>query len=167
MAINPETIQKVEVVNSTAPKDEERLFLYRSAGDKVAIEAYLNENPDTKVIKLNGGEAESQEIEKVVIIQDGKSEGGKPTCIITRTVDAPHGNWKDHVTTYSYGHDRKINCAALGVYVSNDGREEGGAKINSLIERGGAQEAGLQAGDVVQFCIVIHFGSRSTDCLHY
>ena len=34
MAINPETIKQVDITNP-APENEERLFIYRNAGDKV------------------------------------------------------------------------------------------------------------------------------------
>lgn len=135
MAINPEAIKRVDVLNAENAGDEERLFLYRSAGDKIVIEGKLNENM-----------AESIIIDKMV---EAESAEGKPIRIITRTIEAPYGNWSDHATTHSFNHDRKSNCAALGVYVTSNRESAEGAYINSLIEKGGAMEAGLQAGDVV------------------
>lgn len=145
MAISPEAIKKVEVINSTNPENEERLFLYRSAGDNVTIEATLSEDGE-KVIKEveaeNAMETKEGEMERVIIIKSEDSKQGKE-CYKKITTHGP----SQHASVWVNGKD-KINCAALGVYAVTDG-ESGGAKISSLIEKGGAEAAGLLAGDIV------------------
>jgi membrane-associated protease RseP (regulator of RpoE activity) len=47
------------------------------------------------------------------------------------------------------GYNGKSNCAALGVYV-NDYSDDASCTISSLIDQGGAQEAGMQDGDVIK-----------------
>lgn len=50
---------------------------------------------------------------------------------------------------HAFAYDtRDINCAALGVYISSNGT--GGVYINSIIGASGAEEAGLQRGDVIK-----------------
>jgi hypothetical protein len=55
---------------------------------------------------------------------------------------------------FSFGRDhwaciRDINCAALGVYVSSN--DPDGVFVSSTIGESGAEEAGLQRGDVITF----------------
>lgn len=142
MAINPAMVQKVEVINENNNQNQERLFLYRNAGDNVVIEGTLEENVENEI------NAENATYERIVIINN--SEGAdKPACIQKFRTAAPHGKWDDHSVVYAYGgHDRKSNCAALGVYVNNEG-DQGGSRINSLIDQGGAQAAGLKEGDLL------------------
>ncbi len=134
MAINPEIIQKVEI-EKDAKADEERLFLFRSAGDNVVIEGSLNEN------------ASSDQIREVIIINQNGDHPEQSQCTkISRWHDGG-----DHPRAHAYvyvGGDRKSNCAALGVW-ANATEETNGARINGLIENGGAQEAGLLEGDVI------------------
>lgn len=134
MAINPETIKQVDITNP-APENEERLFIYRNAGDKVTIEGTLNENIE-KEIDDNGNE-----VEKVIIIRRGEGNGKECHKFVMHGAPMGHG-WKQ-------GFESKSNCAALGVYV-NDAGEGNGTRINSLIENGGAQAAGMLAGDVIK-----------------
>lgn len=44
--------------------------------------------------------------------------------------------------------EARINCAALGVYISSN--QGGGVYVNGIIGASGAEEAGLQRGDVIQ-----------------
>lgn len=134
MAIDPQSMQTVDVTNPDQ-QNEERLFLVRSAGDKVTIEGTLNEN--ITVREING---EGKRMEKIVIINK-KGEQGKECYTFMKTPGAEGHGWKQ-------GFESKSNCAALGVYVHNAG-DGGGSRINSLIENGGAQAAGLKAGDVI------------------
>ncbi|MDQ3015498.1 MAG: PDZ domain-containing protein [Bacteroidota bacterium] len=122
MAVNPEIIQKVEFINEQEPPEAERLFIIRSAGDNMVIEGKLDANAPS----IN----EDKNINRVIINQN---EIGKERTYYRSS----HG-----------GDDRKINCAALGVY-SNTDENMGGCRINSLIDQGGAQDAGLKPGDVI------------------
>ena len=132
MAVNPEIIQRVEVINTEGSENEERLFLFRHAGDNVVIEGTLNENINEDM----NGEGEKQ---RIIIINKDKGKGEKECYKFMRTGDG--GAW-------GYGHERKSNCAALGVYVVTDG-EKKGSRISSLIDEGGAQAAGLKEGDII------------------
>ncbi|HLF63593.1 MAG TPA: PDZ domain-containing protein [Saprospiraceae bacterium] len=50
---------------------------------------------------------------------------------------------------YAFAYDAgDINCAALGVYVSTS--QSGGVYVNSTIGSSGAEEAGLQTGDIIR-----------------
>lgn len=135
MAINPEVIQQVRIEGDLDKTKEERLFLYRSAGDNIVIEGTLNENA-----------LQDEDMEKIIItrIEDGTglTESKK---IMTVQTNGP--KYRGH--GFSHGPDHKVNCAALGVFV---GRSEDvfGARINGLIEKGGAQEAGMKSGDVIK-----------------
>ena len=133
MALNPDVIQKVEIVNAPDHADGERLFLFRSAGDKVAIEGTLNETTDDN---------------STIVIIKQTDDGSLPTevkKINTRYNHSPHSKAYAHVVVG----DKKSNCAALGVWANNAG-ETTGARINGLIEKGGAIEAGMQEGDVIR-----------------
>ena len=136
MAIDPESIQRVNVINPSK-ENEERLFLYRNAGDKVTIEGTLRENANENV---NG---EVREVEKIVIINKEQGKEGKECVkIYTHGGEAPARMWMRG------SHESKSNCAALGVYVTTS--ERGGSRINSLIENGGAQASGMKAGDIIK-----------------
>ena len=146
MAISPDAIKKVEIINSTNQEKEERLFFYRNAGENVTIEGTLNEDVD-RVIHVvdseNVKESKEGQVERVIIIN---SEGGKNAKECYKMITT-NGTSARHASVWVNGKD-KINCAALGVYAVNDGAS-GGAKISSLIEKGGAQAAGIIAGDIV------------------
>ena len=133
MAINPEIIQRVDVVKETDAPHAERLFLIRSAGDNTVIEGTLDENAPAI--------SEDENISRVIIINQNEN-GEEKTCY--KIANRGH-----HSMSYAYGGgERKSNCAALGVYVNTDATNAE-CRINALIERGGAQEAGLKPGDVI------------------
>ena len=135
MAINPEVIRKVEVVEPGDLQEKERLFLFRNAGDNVTIEGTLDENVIQTIIEENGQQ------EKIIIINKGDGEV-KKECFKFM------GNGgSGYAKAWVHGRDTKSNCAALGVYVNT--AETGGSRISSLIEKGGALAAGLQEGDVI------------------
>lgn len=134
MAINPEIMQKVEVEKLSTAGEGERLFLFRHAGDHAAVEVRLDSVPGEHVQILNPDE-------KVVIWRhsdDAQNHEYKVAKWYGKGGDLP----------WEYSEERKANCAALGVYVNSSG-DERGCYINSLIGKGGAEEAGLQAGDVI------------------
>jgi PDZ domain/Secretion system C-terminal sorting domain len=136
MAINPEVIQQVKIEGDLNATDEERLFLYRSAGDNVIVEGTLNENAN----------------------QDGHQE-----YIIINKSDDPNANMEckkistwhtcgEKPGAYAYvntGGGQKSNCAALGVYAEAQS-DNYGAQIQRLIDKGAAQEAGLLEGDIIK-----------------
>lgn len=139
MAVNPDVLQKINIEQGNQEKGE-RLFLFRSAGDKAAIEGILNENVQSKsnIEDTNG------EIETIIIIDDSKNaESGR----LFEKVHQYHDGLS-YAKVWSHGFDGKSNCAALGVYVNHDG-DEGGTRINSVINKSGAQEAGLKEGDMI------------------
>lgn len=134
MAINPETINKVDL--ATESSNGERLFLFRSAGNDVQVEGILDENIEVTV-------EEPSDNERRVVVIRSNSDGTTKTS----TYETP--GTRMFVTGFGHNSEgRKSNCAALGVYVTAD-EAAGGARINSLIESGGAQDAGLLSGDVV------------------
>ncbi len=153
MAINPETIQTMDVTTEVTSENAERLFMIRSAGDNVRIEGLLGEAEDVEIIAdnveisaLEGNE--DKEIEKIVIIRSSTGDASKSTCDVKKKYFTAYSHGSDNAMVYVNGHERKSNCAALGVLVHNAGDSKG-SLISSLIENGGAQEAGLLAGDVV------------------
>lgn len=134
MAINPDVMQKVEVEKLSNTAEGERLFMYRHAGDHTAVEVRLDSgstdnikiiHPDQKVIIVTRGD-------------DNQAHEYKISKWYSKGADMP----------WEYSEERKANCAALGVYVHSSG-DERGCYINSLIGKGGAEEAGLQPGDVI------------------
>ncbi len=142
MAINPEVLQKMNIENQANPANGERLFLFRNAGDKTAIEGTLSGDA-VKVIK--DVDPKTGNVESVTIINDNKNpKEGK----IFEKISRFHG-YPAYAEVWARGHHENSNCAALGVYVNNDDIE-GGSRINSLIDKGGAQEAGLKEGDVIK-----------------
>ena len=133
MAVNPDVLHKINIEQGEQARGE-RLFLFRSAGDNKVIEGTLSDD----VISKN------EDGETIIIINgDKKSEGRKF-----------YGNFRQfhgghpYAKVWVHGSEEKSNCAALGVYVNYDFDEEG-TRINSLIDQGGAQEAGLKEGDVI------------------
>ena len=55
---------------------------------------------------------------------------------------------KKRATTFNDIKERKINCAALGVYTGTSSKTKG-ARIIRIIENSGAQRAGLQRNDII------------------
>jgi len=141
MTINPDVLQKIDVENQIITQDGERLFLFRSAGDEKAIEGRLNENIET-YSDGNGNE-------KVIIINGNKN--GDCSKLFGK-LEMYHSGEPAQAVVWVRGHEMgdygNSNCAALGVLVNNSD-DEAGSRINSLIENGGAQAAGLQEGDVI------------------
>ncbi len=131
MAINPEVIQRVDVVTEVDAPKAERLFLFRSAGDNTVIEGVLDENAPAVEVDPN--------ISRVIIINQGEN-GQEKTCY--KMMNRGH-----HAMAYGGG-EQKSNCAALGVYVNTD-ETTSECRINALIDQGGAQAAGLKPGDVI------------------
>jgi hypothetical protein len=153
MAINPETIQTMDVTGEVTSENAERLFVIRSAGDNVRIEGLLGDAEDVEIIandveisELKGNEG--QEIEKIVIVNRSTGDASKATCEVKKKYFTAYSHGSDNAMVYVNGHERKSNCAALGVLVHNAGDNKG-SLISSLLERGGAQEAGLKTGDIV------------------
>lgn len=135
MVIDPAVMQQVEFDATSEQAEGERLFLFRSAGDNVVIEGKLDED------------ALAIEADKIVVISR-EAGTGLTECkkIMTVSTDRPSPEW--HVRRNSHG--EKSNCAALGVFVGNGLEDTWGARINTVIEKGGAQEAGLKAGDIIK-----------------
>src|SRR4029078_3692005 len=69
MAVNPDVLQKVNNEDQVNKENEERLFLFRSAGDKVAIEGKLSDS-DKANENVNGN---TDNIEKIIIINNDKN----------------------------------------------------------------------------------------------
>jgi Secretion system C-terminal sorting domain/PDZ domain len=134
MAVNPDVLQKMNSDDQTKKENEERLFLFRSAGDNVAVEGKLSDG-DNKSENVNTDKVEKE----IIITNDKDSESPKAYSF--------GGPAHAEVWVRGTGENLKNNCAALGVYVEYHG--ENGTRINALIEKGGAKEAGLQEGDVI------------------
>jgi hypothetical protein len=134
MAINPEAMQKVEMEKMSTTQDGERLFLFRQAGDKVVIEGRMDSVSGEQIQILNPDEN--------VVIYTRKSNDEDHAYKISKWY-GKHGD-----LPWEYAEERKANCAALGVYVHSSG-DERGCYVNSLIEKGGAEEAGLLPGDMI------------------
>ena len=132
MAVHPDVIRKVEIENASEG-DGERLFLIRHAGEDVVIEGTINDNSEQEVIR------------EIII----KTEDGEQGNHVFWMEGPCHGK-QEHVRVFSCEkvEERKSNCAALGVYVYSDS-EAMGTRITELIEKGGAGEAGLKAGDLI------------------
>lgn len=137
MAIHPDILQKIEAVSPEEAKDGERLFLFRRAGDQQTIEGKLSEG----ALSREGAPATTQ---SVIVIRDVNQEGIEQCRKIS--------TWSCQGDTpgayYHSGENRKANCAAMGVFVSSNG-EATGCHINSVIDLGGAQAAGLKEGDII------------------
>ncbi len=132
MVVTPEVLEKVNFDKAVKEENEERLFLIRHAGDDTVIEGKLSD-----LGELNH---DGDKMEKIIIVTDDNGKSEQKVII--------HGA-PAYAKIWSRGGDErnKSNCAALGVYVNYDSAE--GSVITSLIENGGAKDAGLQAGDVI------------------
>lgn len=137
MAINPEVMQKVEIKTTEGQEQQgERLFLFRSAGGDRVVEGILNDDD----IELADDD--------VIVIT--KVEEGTGLTESQKIMTITHQGPNPIGFTYARGPREKTNCAALGVYVSHAPDDTWGARINSIIEKGGAQEAGLLQGDIIK-----------------
>jgi membrane-associated protease RseP (regulator of RpoE activity) len=130
MAVNPDVLQKVDAEKISVTGEGERLFLIKSAGDHTVIEGRLH---DLTADQINATDGTS----KVIVLSNGDNDGTHEYKVV---------KWYGH--DRSYGDENKSNCAALGIYV-NSPSDKTGCLINSLIEQGGAQEAGMTNGDVI------------------
>ncbi len=149
MSINPEMMQQVEVEIETNAPDQERLFLFRSAGDNVAIEATLDDDVRVKAdnivfITKDTENNDDQEV-KQVYTWKGSKDGHRAYAV-------------------SHGGQKNSNCAALGVYANNRS-EDYGATINRIIEKSGAEKAGLKQGDIIKK--VEEFDVNDFQSLHF
>ncbi|HZV67987.1 MAG TPA: PDZ domain-containing protein [Saprospiraceae bacterium] len=141
MAVNPDVMQKMSSDDQVKQENEERLFLFRSAGDNKIIEGRLSDgDPLNNNLNPLNNNLNFDKIEKVIVISDG--EGNKKQKIYY------HGG-PAHAKVWVRGDNErnKSNCAALGVFVNYDG--DNGTVITSLIEKGGAKDAGLKPGDLI------------------
>lgn len=120
MAVNHEGIQSVEVKSGEG--DQERIFYYRAAGEK----------GDVTVNNLQPVEVTGMPLE------------ADKAVVVTRTYQRPTGT-----ATVRVGEKPETNCAALGVMITRN-ETVYGATITGIIEKGGAQEAGLKAGDIIK-----------------
>jgi type IX secretion system substrate protein/PDZ domain-containing protein len=154
MAIDPEVIKTMKVEGEIETTDGERLFLYRSAGDNVIVEGKLNEN-----VTLD----ETRNIIVIKNVDEGTGLTESKKIVTVYTDDSPR------VHTYRRSGEQKTNCAALGVYVGSS-EDVFGARINKLIEKGGAKEAGLIEGDIIKNIdefVVTDFSSLYFALSHY
>jgi|GEM_PF-1104355 len=135
MAGHPEVMQKVEGESLSPAGDGEQLFLIRNAGDKTVIEGKLQD--------VNVNQAQGQNGHTEVIVWSKGDNNGDHEYKVAKW----YGKGGDVYAT-GYGDERKSNCAALGIYV-NTTADKTGCSINSLIEKGGALDAGLTQGDVI------------------
>src|SRR5664279_2979853 len=74
MAVNPDVMQKMNSDDQTKKENEERLFLFRSAGDNVAVEGKLSDSDNA-----NGN---TDKVEKVIIISNDKDSDSPKTYSI-------------------------------------------------------------------------------------
>ncbi|HEX5112893.1 MAG TPA: hypothetical protein VFV79_08605, partial [Saprospiraceae bacterium] len=100
MAINPDVMEKVEIEKLSDTEKGERLFLFRSAGDKVAIEGRLDSLSADKIIIKNPDQ-------KIVIITNG-DESDRHDYAVARW-------YGKHGDPWAFGEQRIPNCAALGI----------------------------------------------------
>jgi len=140
MAVSSDAIQKVEI--NAADGDQERIFYYRAAGDHTSSEITLE---DLDPLEATGEPLDAQKV-----------------IIVTKTIDADkvqdatvhswHGNGnkqRAYASVIVGGEKPQSNCAAMGVLVGRN-PDGYGAAISGLIEKGGAQEAGLKVGDIIK-----------------
>lgn len=135
MAVNPDVMKQMNE-DQAKQQNEERLFMFRSAGDKAVIEGKLSDGSGDS--KGTGGS-----IDKIVILSNDKNNSSP------KTYSYNHGGLaRAEVWVRGTGDELKSNCAALGVLV-NTQSDLSGTKISGLIDKGGAKDAGLLEGDVI------------------
>jgi hypothetical protein len=140
MPVSTDVIQKVEI--NTTDGDQERIFYYRAAGDNTTAEITLDGlNP----LEVTGEPLDAQ---KVIIV----TKAIDAAKVQDATVHTCHGNGNERraYATVTVGGDKpQTNCAAMGVLIGRN-PDGYGAAISGIIEQGGAQEAGLQVGDIIK-----------------
>ena len=152
MSVSPEGIKKVEI--NAADGDQERIFYYRAAGDNTTPGITLDA---LDPIEVSGEPLDAQK----VIIVTKTIDSDK---VQDATVNTWHANGNGHrayATVTVGGEKPQSNCAALGVLVGKNPNGYG-ASISQLIEKGGAQEAGLKVGDVIKKVDVFDVSDYST-----
>jgi len=130
MAINPEVLQKVDAEKISAAEEGERLFLIRNAGDHTVVEGRLQDINADQYYSPDGNT-------RVIVLSSGDNTGDH---------EYKEVKWYGH--HWNNGDENKSNCAALGIHV-NTPNDHLGCMISSLIDQGGAQEAGMITGDVI------------------
>lgn len=143
MDVDPSIIQRVDITDENSQKEGEQIFMFRRAGEQgedVTIRTYKDEHKKS-VNEENG------DVERVIIINksNNTNESVNTTRECYKTALAHDG---PSVFARGPGTESKTNCAALGVLVYDNGQSSG-SRINHLIEKGGAQDAGLKTGDVI------------------
>ena len=138
MAVDHKGIQTVEIENATNG-EQEKIFQYRAASDKVAAEQSLNALEPLTV------EGQPLQAEKVIIVTKNDDQP-KATGMSTWHTN---GDAQRAYATVTVGEKPQTNCAALGVLITRDANTYG-AIISALIEKGGAQEARLKIGDIIK-----------------
>ena len=81
-----------------------------------------------------------------VTVVTGEPLDGEKVVVVTRTYNGPKTSAS---ATVRVGEKPETNCAALGVLITRN-ENVYGAAISGLIEKGGAQEAGLKVGDIIK-----------------
>ncbi len=144
MEVNQEVLQNIEIKDQSKDANGERIFVYRKAGDKAPVEGVSNDQN----ISIDNASSGDHNIEKVIIINDNSTgNNDTDTKIRHEKICRVYGNPTSAEVWVQNKNDNN-NCAALGVYVTNYG-QGGESKISGLIDKGGAQEAGLKEGDVI------------------
>jgi hypothetical protein len=140
MAVNPDVLQKMNTEDQISTENGERLFLIRSAGDKEVIEGRLGEADG----RSGALKPRSKQAERIIIIDNSdKAADEKFHQKIYHSYGGPTG-----AAVWAKAENERINCAALGVYVDHSVENES-CTVSALIEKGGAKEAGILAGDVI------------------
>lgn len=138
-----------EVIIEDIP-EQEKLFVVRAAGSNEVIEGRLDVLDNIEITS-------SEPVEVIVTGYQDPLDPTEPMEVIVNTTveqEGEHGDIKRMVvrrikeSRYHEGSLEKKNCIAMGVF-ANAIHGQKGVRINSLIENGGAQEAGLKAGDYI------------------
>jgi hypothetical protein len=126
MVTEAEGIRKVEIEQFNRWGEKEPIFYFRRAGEQPEV--------------ITGGQPkDTQESDDAAIMaylaaRDAAGEESPKRVF--------------HVT--GYARPGNSNCAALGVRVVGQWSQVLGASITSIIDKGGAQAAGLQRGDIIR-----------------
>lgn len=130
MALQTDKIDKVIVEGDRINISGEQLFMIKAAGNEVVIEGRLTEVPDGEIMET-------------------EMKFYSPGNTLNEIDKEQNATWNQVKKVSIYAPDgHKSNCAALGVWTTPH-RGKLGARITGLIEKGGAAEAGLAAGDLI------------------
>lgn len=140
MAVSPDGIQKVEI--NAAEGDQERIFYYRAAGENAPTGVTVNVIDPQDILE------EEPDAQKVIIVT--KTVDADKIQDVTGNTWQVNGNGHKAYASVTVGGDKQqSNCAAMGVLIGRN-PDMYGAAISGLIEKGGAQEAGLKVGDIIK-----------------